>query len=440
LLPDEATLALLQAILLSDHQQAKESLLRWQALIPFDDIPYGQLSLMGELASVIDIIDPNYRDRARLMGLKKYVWSNNIRILHPVLPVLDACVQHAITPVLIKGGGVIAADSTHIHRRFIRDLDLLVPESQMVQVSKILVKEGWRPTSGRIPGAIRAQSFDREMTDQQGARYRVEIDLHRSVLHLGRNGDADHAFFSRTLPAQFFGRSVQILHHQDWALVSLMHGGVYSESPNFAWLIDAIRAMRSPSFCADDLVKVLADRSLTTACQPLVKYLADNFGLDLPPLTTPQTLIASFLFDQEAKAIRASRAQRGVWGRLFMWAGEFWRTKQWSHQVTYACDWGVYAQRTFLSLFKTTKITKLTYELCGQLKPNTLIVKIECFGPSSDRSDWDVWHEGGWLTRIRIRSRLKWLGLRGRGSVWSAQIPFEGAFNSGTLRIEKCGE
>lgn len=438
LLPDAATLALLQAILSQDVANAKAAFLRWQGLMPFDDMPYSHLALMGELANVIEVIDPNYPHRARMMGLKKYVWSNNIRILHPVLSVLDACAQEGIIPVLIKGGGVIAADSTQIHRRFIRDLDLLVPESQIVSVSKVMINEGWRPTSGRIPGAIRAQSFDREMVDQQGSHYRVEIDLHRSVLHLGRHSDADCSFFSRTLNAQLFGRPVQTLHHQDWALVSLMHGGVYSESPNFAWLIDAVRAMRLPEFSADNFLKTLAERSLITAATPLLKYLEQHFELGFPSYSHHQSLMKNLLFSKEAQAIGHSRKERGMWGRVFMWLAEFVRSKKITHRVSYATDLGVYARRSYTFLFASPTESQLNFRLNEDKHTRRLDIEIHIPINDSAQSDYDLWFEGRWVTRIKIRSRLTLLGIKRKG-VWRAQVPIDFLSNLTGFVLKKIG-
>ena len=46
--------------------------------------------MMGELADVVDVVGPGYPDRSRLLGMKKYVWANNIHILAATAPIVGA--------------------------------------------------------------------------------------------------------------------------------------------------------------------------------------------------------------------------------------------------------------------------------------------------------------------------------------------------------------
>ena len=412
---------LLQVILLTNLQDKQAAFHRWQESIALDDIPYAQFGLMGELAHLIDEVAPNYAHKSRLLGMQKYVWSNNIRILHPALSVIDAFNQQGLTYLVLKGGGVIAKDPSFLYRRFIRDLDLMVLEADIPRAAEILVSLGWRPCTGRIPGPIRAQAFDKRITDQQGNSYRVEIDLHRSALHLGRHGRADDVFFKRTEVGQLLGRSVPILAAPDWALVSVMHGLVYSESPNYAWLVDAVRALQTPGLDTHQFVATLQERSLIIAAQPILDYLSEGFQVNLPKTKLAVGGLLRSLYEKEAQAIACSRQERGWWGRCILWLAELCRSKSWGHFVDYRSDWGVYAKRSWVSAFVSPGQEGVIYELKHQNGQPELEVQIARDSQSAGRADFDVFLANRWLVRVRLRSRMP--GLRHGGGVWRVRLP-----------------
>lgn len=431
--PDLATEALLGAILLESLEKRKAAFERWAKLIHLDDVSPAQFGLLGELAHMIDELAPLYEHRARLIGMKKYVWSNNINILHPSLPILDAFNADKISFIVLKGGGVIARDSSAISRRFIRDLDLMVSVNQIPLAVDNLIAMGWRPVSGRIPGGIRAQTFDKTITDAQGLQRRVEIDLHRCAHHLGRNSSFDDEFYQNSQKANLLGRDVDILHPTDLALLSLMHGGIYSKDPNFAWLTDVIRSIRHPQFSWDHFSNSISSRKLLSHAKPILKYLENNFELKIhSKLLKDIDVTHSYLFERESLAISLPRENRGISGRLLMFVAEVWRSKKLFYKVKYTSDLGFGCRHLLFARESDEFDYKISF--LGNDKSRIQIrININDHHLSHKKLDYDLWDQDKWLARVRLRSSFPF--LRSMNGIWTCSIGLKSAVNLKDLKL-----
>jgi hypothetical protein len=207
----------------------------------------------------------------------------------------------------------------------------------------------------------------------------------------------------------------------DWALISVMHGLVYSESPNYAWLVDAVRALQAPGLDKDLFVTTLQERSLIVAAQPILDYLSECFQVNLPKTKINVGGLLQSLYEKEAQAIACSRQKRGWWGRGILWLAELCRSKSWGHSVNYRSDWGVYAKRSWVSAIVSPQQEGVTFELKHQHGQSELEVQIVRNSQSSGRADFDVFLANRWLVRVRLRSRMP--GLRHGGGVWRVRLP-----------------
>jgi hypothetical protein len=214
-----------------------------------------------------------------------------------------------------------------------------------------------------------------------------------------------------------------------------MHGGVYSQSPNFAWLIDAVRAFQNSKFDANAFVANLQRRSLVVAAQPMLDFLSEHFQLKLPKTFDSMSPIWRCLYEKEAKAIARSRQQRGVWGRGWLWLAELCRSRSWGYRVSYPSDWGVYARRSWMSILSPSSKEDVSYAL--EMWGGTSYLKVQIFrsSGSSKRMDFDLYHAKQWLSRIRLRSRVP--GLHRTGGVWCVSLPLSQDIDLLNLRCEE---
>jgi len=434
--PDRILERLLQAVL-CPTPGARDAFEDWRASIPFDAIPHSHFHMMGELADVVDRVCPGYEHRTRLLGMKKYVWSNNIHILAATKPLVSAFAAAKLRFVVLKGGGEIAADPSAQNRRFIRDLDLLVAEEDIPRAADLLFRHGWRAVSGRIPGRIRAQAFDRKLHGTPDGKSRVEIDLHRSVLHFGRNARFDDAFFGRTTPGNLLGTPVETLHAVDRALVSASHALITDPDKNFVWILDAVRAFRHPTFDWDHFFKSVEDRRMGRHLGPVLSYLDRTFQIGLPAGFVERLMRdpLALLFDAEIAAIGKNREGRGFSGRVVIFLAELLRSRAFVRNVPFQTDFGVRMCRSDGSVaLDRGQPPSLRYAFrtdrdCAK----SLIVDVACDMSSRRRRDLDLWFGDRWVAKLRIRA-FPWLRTNA-SRVWRAKIEFDAPLDLQQLRL-----
>ncbi|MDD2336410.1 MAG: nucleotidyltransferase family protein [Geobacteraceae bacterium] len=408
---------LLQAIL-APPATARESFAAWCAAMEFNVLPYAHFRLLGELAGVIDQLAPDYQHRTRVLGIQKYIWSNNIHILRTALPALDTLNAAALPFAVLKGGGVIAANPVALQRRFIRDLDLLVATADVPRAAALLMEAGWRPVSGRIPGRIRAQSFDHSAPANAHAPDRVEIDLHHRALHFGRTGDFDAAMLDRSCPGMLLGRAVRRLTAVDHALQTLVHAFPHDPQPTYGWVVDAVRVLQNPNFDWDDFFREVEHRRICCHMYSVLTYLATAFSLPMPAL---DRLTASKLFPwepalhrAEIRAIGQNSQQRGLAGRVAMVAAELLRSRRLNNRVDFQTDYGI----TMCRSRRSTKPVPVDsgYSATLSRAEGGVLVAVSMAGSLQGRLDFDLWADSRWCSRLRIRS----LVFRTRSSCWQA--------------------
>jgi len=398
--PGHALERLMQAILLSP-EAAKPALLEWQRLMNFDDMPFSHFRLMGELAAVIDRLAPDFSERKRLAGVEKFIWSNNIHILHIVQPSVERIAAAGIDFVVLKGGGVIASDPGALKRRFIRDIDLLVAENDVPEASAILMRAGWRPTTGRIPGRIRAQPFDRPIAGNQHGKERAEIDLHRSVVHFGRYGRFDDALCRRAVPGILMGLPVKCLNPVDRALVASMQGLVYDADQTHAWVLDAVRAMRTAGFDWNDFRRALCERRLHRHAALVLPWLERTFGVGCPPdfIANLGDGPTPWLYDAEIAAYARDRDRRGLSGRLAMGAAELVRSRRLAHKAKYRTDFIVRMKQVSAPSENPGGAEWQVRTADSDPASAMVYIRVEDVRP---RLEFDLWRGDNWLARLRV--------------------------------------
>ena len=402
--PDAFLERLLQSFL-CEGERARQAFDAWAGHGSFDDIPPSHFRQMGELADVIDRLAPDYAHRSRLVGLKKYVWSNNIHVLRLCLPGLDRLTAAGIPTLVLKGGGIIASEPGALHKRFIRDLDIMVHEADVPKAAKALFEDGWRASTGRIPGSVRAQSFDKVIASNPHGQNRAEIDLHRSALHFGRYGHFDKTMWDTADSGNLMGRPVRFPGATSRALIAAMHGLIYDVDSTFVWIVDAVRAMRDPKFSWSSFLHEVHRRKIEPHALRVLDYLQETYGVGFGPNEREQLKprALNFLFGAELDAIAASREQRGLGGRMAMAVAEFARSGSFRRRVGFKTDFGVRMRRLGATTapFGAGEPNHFRAEPAG----GYLHVVVELPDMAKGRQDFDLWSGDTWLARLKVKQR-----------------------------------
>lgn len=125
--------------------EPREAQLAWLDLmssVPFDEVSENAQRLMPAIYWNLRA-SQDVSERARMRGAFKHAWARNTRMLHDLLPALDALHSAGINYRLLKGIA-IQLQGGHLGSRSMGDLDLLVSETDMKQTDEVLLSMGFR--------------------------------------------------------------------------------------------------------------------------------------------------------------------------------------------------------------------------------------------------------------------------------------------------------
>ncbi|MCX7685545.1 MAG: nucleotidyltransferase family protein [Acetobacteraceae bacterium] len=393
----------------------------WRAESDLEALSGPEFRLLPALAEAIDRLEPEATIRARLRGLQKYCWSHNIHILRTALPVVEGLARAGIPAVALKGGGVIARTPSAIRRRGIRDLDLLVRTGDVPAAVQVLLAEGFRPVTGRIPGRLRAKAFDKPGPANPHAPERIEIDLHHRAMHAGRYGRFDDDLVARSLPGELLGRPIRVLAPVDEALVAIGQALQWDTNPSHPWIGDALSALRAPGFDAAEFWARARARRFDTHAAAVLEWLDRCFGL--PPAVLlarppPRRGPALWLDRAELRAMARPPRARGLPERAALWLAEALRGGWRKPSPPFPTDLG---QRLTPSAEAPRPVPpgeEFAWEIADRQDGGRALT-VTLAGPPPSRADFDLWFGGVWAARLRLRP-LPWQ----RGArVWTATIP-----------------
>ena len=427
--------SLLQAIL-APEPLARRGFDDWRRASNFDALPEAHFRLLGELALVVDRLDPDWHEKPRVLGIQKYCWSNNIHIIRTALPVIDSLIAAGIRFVLLKGGGIIARDPDAMHWRMIRDIDLLVATADIAATAEILLASGWRPVTGRLPGVLRAQPFDRRGPANPHAPSRVEIDLHHRVLHPGRYGEFDADFIERSHVSSLLNREVRSPHLVDQALTALSQALMFSEHPNYVWIGDAMRAMRASDFAWPEFWARVEQRDILLHARSVVGYLQDAFALpvrDMPVPTARRSRMKDVIHAAEISAMGRSRAQRGLSGRLAMLVAESLRSTSIRKRVAFRTDYTISMRPSHGSPgLLQREGDGFTWD-ATLARGGEISISVQFAAPITQRVELDLWSGERWVRRLKLKTgmsaRLGW-------TLWKASVPGVAPVTVDALKLE----
>jgi hypothetical protein len=392
----------------------------WRAESDIEALSEPEFRLLPAIADAVARLEPEAPIRARLLGLQKYCWSHNIHILRTALPVVEGLARAGIPAVALKGGGVIARSPGAIRRRPVRDLDLLVRTADVPGAVAVLLAEGFRPVTGRIPGRSRAKAFDKPAPANPHAPERIEIDLHHRALHVARDSPLDDDLVARSLPAELLGRPVRVLAPVDEALVAIGQAVQWDVNPSHPWIGDALAALRSPGFDAAEFWARARARRFDSHAGEVLAWLDRRFGL--PPDLLRARLAAPrgpllWLYRAELRAMARPPPARGVAERAALRAGEMLRGGWRRPAPPFPTDLGQRLRPSRAAPMAVPPGETFAWELVDGPDGERRL-RITLAGPPPPRADFDLWCGGVWTARLRLR-RLPW---EARVRVWTARL------------------
>jgi hypothetical protein len=197
-------------------------------------------------------------------------------------PVLATFADAGITTVLLKGAALIMTAYRDMSLRPQKDIDILVPQSQVGKAMDILEALHWRtkPPLRHPLGfhTLWAKSAIRHVNESGG-----EIDLHWVIRKVHGPADEDASLWQNLRSAHIRGKEFLILSHEDQLLHILDHAALDTHSP-IRWIPDALHQIRAaqPEMDWKRFLARAMDQDMIIRCRSRLRYLQDRFAASLP--------------------------------------------------------------------------------------------------------------------------------------------------------------
>lgn len=255
----------------------------WQAAADLDTLPWSSVRLAAAAIGRLGRLGRRERHGPRLLGVRRYCWSNGQHKLAAVRPVLEAFVAAGIPTLLLKGGAALAAGDAEAGERYIADIDLLVPPARCDEALDLLARAAWRPQSGGRIARVRGRELPRHHAVNLVDGGEGEIDLHWCLLKENRAAGDDDAVWHDAEAVRFggVGLLVPAPHHR--LLQALAQGAQWSSGNALDWAADSLALLRRPALRLDALLAEVERRQLVGQTGLALRVLRDEAGCALPP-------------------------------------------------------------------------------------------------------------------------------------------------------------
>jgi hypothetical protein len=233
------SLDLLARAALAPTAQARLAWQAWRRDHDIDTTPWNEVRMLGAVAARIDELEHDSPIRARVLGIRKFLWVQSQICLQQGLTGLAALARADIPTLVFKGAARIALDASTAQERLIRDVDVLVPLGRELAAFQTLEQEGWQIVDE--PWQLRLRKLAPVAGHHAWSlrKSKAEIDLHHFSNHLNRLKGDDDGLWARSQALTWRGVPTRVPCATDALLIALIHGVRWSMDNAADWTIDA---------------------------------------------------------------------------------------------------------------------------------------------------------------------------------------------------------
>lgn len=280
--PSEEQCLLLIAAL-ADLEMARRAWQEWNARQELADATSPEVRLLAAVARRMPDLAPGVPLDPRLVGARRYIWTQTQMTLGTTRPLLAAMRAEGLRLMLIKGAARLANDPMLAQERALQDIDVLVHPEDWERALNLALREGWihEHANKDIAGLRRLHALGLR-SPRPGAS--GEFDLHRYVLTECRNEGQDAGLWRRAEPVRFLELDVLRPSTTDFALVTLAQSMLYSAAPTAAhWALDVDPLVRTRKIDWDLLLRETHARCIAPYVAAPLLMLQERIGCPVPP-------------------------------------------------------------------------------------------------------------------------------------------------------------
>jgi hypothetical protein len=251
---------------------------RARASSALDQLDRASQSLLPLVYRNLARLDVRGEEIAALQERYVLAWSENQRMFHCVLPLLQAFEQAGVDAVVLKGLALVARFYRDPGLRPMADVDVLVPPSDVGRASELAVSLDWRPRYRLTPAFLRvkhAGPFDHSMG--------VACDVHWRVFEEAGGSGADEDLRAAAEPVVFQGTRLRVLSPADQLLHVCGHAARWEPVPSIRWVADAMLILRDGPIDWPRFLVQTAQRRFVLRMRRMLGYLRQALGAAIPP-------------------------------------------------------------------------------------------------------------------------------------------------------------
>lgn len=306
---------LLRAAILADLDAAKSALREWMRTHELEDIYFAEQRLVVAISHRMPDGALEGREKTRLSGVERHLWSQCMIALREAQPALAALNKAGIDMMVFKGASRSVLDMSNLRGRYAAEIDLLVRPADFERAVHAVLDAGWQWRGGR-PKNLRGLIGMNFVHGRMG-----EIDIHKYAYHQLTGEDArPDAMWARASRHEFLGQPVYLPSPTDRLLLALAHGAIDGHA-NSDWLVDAAGLIREGKVDWPLFEQLAGERHVAAGCLIALRYLSGPLQVPVPPDTLSR-LEATIGPMERAHALFEARPKRehsriSQWGRAW---------------------------------------------------------------------------------------------------------------------------
>ena len=276
------SLDLLARAALAPHVAAVEAWREWRRTRDIETTPWNEVRMLGAVAARIDHLEPGSPIRARMFGIRKFLWVQSQICINDSLDGIAALANAQIPVLLFKGAARIALDAAAAQERLIRDMDVLVPVGREVAAFEALETVGWQLVDE--PWQVKLRRIDPVAAHHAWSmrKGRAEIDLHHCSNHLNRLADDDAGLWERSRSIAWRSLQIRVPSTTDALIIALVHGLRWSVENAADWTVDACALLDQQTVDWPLLLEEAERRCILAIVSRALGYLQTALGKGVP--------------------------------------------------------------------------------------------------------------------------------------------------------------
>lgn len=286
-LPDERQHRLLTVCLALSPEDALAAWERWIGEVDVETLDPASNRLLALAYQRLAALDVKHREMARLGGVLRHAWANNLTQRHRLEPVLRLFDAHRLPHLLLKGAPLAFSVYPNPGARPMDDVDLLVPLADAREATRLLLEAGGQLLQNPVPPrGPRPEDPDPLLFKHGlaiGTAQQLNLDLHWFALADCCAPGIDDGFWARRRPLPALAGAWQPA-PEDNVLHLCVHGLRAGPISSVRWIADVVLALRAagPDFDWRLLLAEARRRRLVAPVRHALTYLAENFDAPIP--------------------------------------------------------------------------------------------------------------------------------------------------------------